>query len=124
MKTKNIALIAEDDDFGREEFGETVGYYGFDVVFATNGQEAVDMCLSGQKIDVVFMDGNMPLMNGDTATKLIKEQCPKIIIIAITSHDIECTYREIGYDGYARKPLLFPVVRNIFSLIDILLCKA
>ena len=123
METKPIVLIADDYDLGRKELGEIVVRYGFDVVFAVNGKEAVDMCLSAQKIDVVLMDGNMPLMKGDTATKLIKKQYPKIIIIAITSNDIECTYREIGYDGYVRKPLLSPVIKNLFSLIDTLLSK-
>jgi CheY-like chemotaxis protein len=123
MKTKNIALIVDDHAMTRKEFGELVGYYGFDVLFAANGQEAVDMCLSDQKVDVVFMDGNMPIMNGDTATRLIKKYCPKLIIVSITGNDIEKTYQEIGYDAYLRKPILSPALTHLFSLIASLLSR-
>lgn len=51
---------------------------------AENGQEAIDRCES-LRPDVVLMDLVMPEMDGATATRLIKERCPHVRIIALTS---------------------------------------
>ena len=51
---------------------------------AKNGMEAIDMC-SKIKPDVVLMDLDMPVMDGITATLMIKKKYPDIIVIALTS---------------------------------------
>jgi two-component system, NarL family, response regulator LiaR len=51
---------------------------------AANGEQALKLC-SQVKPDVVLMDLAMPDMDGVTCTRLIREQCPDIQILALTS---------------------------------------
>ncbi len=51
---------------------------------AANGEQALKLC-SQAKPDVVLMDLVMPGMDGATATRLIREKCPQIQVIALTS---------------------------------------
>jgi NarL family two-component system response regulator LiaR len=54
------------------------------VAEATNGERAIQLCQQVQP-DVVLMDLMMPGMDGATATGLIKEKCPQIQVVALTS---------------------------------------
>ena len=51
---------------------------------ASSGERAIQTCQQFQP-DVVLMDLVMPGMDGATATKLIREKCPNIQVIALTS---------------------------------------
>ncbi len=51
---------------------------------AANGRQAIDLCQQVRP-NVVLMDLVMPGMDGATATRLIREQCPEIQVIALTS---------------------------------------
>ena len=55
---------------------------------ANNGQQALQQCAAHQP-DVVLMDMVMPVMDGPTATRLIREQFPQIQVVALTSFDEE-----------------------------------
>jgi NarL family two-component system response regulator LiaR len=54
------------------------------VAEASSGERAIQLCQQAQP-DVVLMDLMMPGMDGATATGLIKEKCPQIQVIALTS---------------------------------------
>ena len=60
---------------------------------ANNGREAVQMC-SEVRPDVILMDLVMPEMGGAEATQLIREQCPTIQVIALTSFQEKELVRE------------------------------
>ncbi|MCA9924646.1 MAG: response regulator transcription factor, partial [Anaerolineales bacterium] len=51
---------------------------------AAGGNEAVQLCRQVE-VDVVLMDLIMPEMNGAEATRLIRQQCPNVQVIALTS---------------------------------------
>lgn len=51
---------------------------------ARDGQEAVDLCVRMHP-DVVLMDLLMPVLGGAAATRLIRQRCPEIQVIALTS---------------------------------------
>jgi len=60
---------------------------------ASNGQEALELCAQAQP-DVVLMDLIMPEMGGAEATRLIREKCPHIQVIALTSFQEKELVRE------------------------------
>ena len=72
---------------------------------ARNGQQAVEQCATHQP-DVVLMDMVMPVMDGPTATRLIRERFPEVQIVALTSFDEEEIVHqaiEAGAVGYLYK---------------------
>ncbi|MFC2015745.1 response regulator [Chloroflexota bacterium] len=72
---------------------------------ARNGQQAVEQCATHQP-DVVLMDMVMPVMDGPTATRLMREQFPKVQVVALTSFDEEEIVQraiEAGAVGYLYK---------------------
>jgi CheY-like chemotaxis protein len=124
METKIRMLIADDNIVGRDELGKMFKRMGFDVILALNGKDAVTICDNDPMIEVVLMDGEMPIMNGNTATRLIKKSRPNLIIIAVTGNDdIEKTYQEVGYDSYVEKPVFFDKFTSLLALITTMLRK-
>jgi NarL family two-component system response regulator LiaR len=72
---------------------------------ARNGQQAVEQCAT-HRPDVVLMDMVMPVMDGPTATRLIREQFPQVQVVALTSFDEEEIVQraiEAGAVGYLYK---------------------
>lgn len=55
-----------------------------EVDYAVNGQEGVDLALENH-YDIILMDINMPIMDGITATRIIKKQNKDQLIIAVTA---------------------------------------
>ena len=76
-----------------------------EVLHAYNGKEAVEKCLSAENIDLVLMDIKMPVMDGYTAVKLIREKNISIPIIAQTAYaDDKEKAIECGCSGFISKP--------------------
>jgi len=75
---------------------------------ATDGKEAVDLCKANQHIDLVLMDIQLPIMDGLTATNLIKKFNPSMPIIAQTANAMDEDRPNIlaaGCDNYISKPI-------------------
>ncbi len=101
-------LIAEDESVNYRFFEEIFEDTYVNLIWAQNGQEAVDFCKKLDKIDLILMDIKMPVMNGYDATKAIKQFMPNIPIIAQTSYALigdETKAREAGCDDYIHKPI-------------------
>jgi len=102
-------LIAEDDEMNRRLIKDVLMYYGYEVMEAANGDEAVKMAAK-HKPDLVLMDLQMPVMNGAEAIRQLKNspETKGIKIIAVTGFamrgDREKTIK-IGADGYMSKPI-------------------
>lgn len=89
------------------------------VALAENGQEALNE-LKSARPDVVLMDIRMPVMNGVDCTKAIKEQCPDIKVLVLTTFDDDEYIIEAlanGAEGYLLKDL--PSEKLISCIRDI-----
>ncbi len=108
IKGNRIVLIAEDDELSYEYLSIILNNQNFEILRAEDGKTAVDICMERNDIDIVLMDIKMPVMNGLSATKLIKERKPKLPIIAQTAYAFS-TEKEVainaGCDDYLTKPV-------------------
>ena len=80
---------------------------GLEVSIAANGKEGYEMATS-QNFDLVFMDMQMPIMNGYDATSKLREDGYSTPIIAMTASSMEGDLEkcmEAGCDGYMSKPI-------------------
>jgi len=107
----NLQVLLADDNQINVKVGKVIlEKYVSSVDTAVNGQEAVDKAMK-KKYDIVFMDIQMPVMDGVEATKTIRSNdanlCSKSIIIALTANisktDIEM-YLQNGMDDFLNKP--------------------
>ena len=101
-------LIAEDEYSNYQYLEALFEKTKINILYAENGQQAVEICRNNSKIDLILMDIKMPIMDGKTAAGLIKSFRPDLPIIAQTAyaldHEIE---KYIGYDfdDYITKPI-------------------
>ncbi|HEX2395792.1 MAG TPA: ATP-binding protein, partial [Bacteroidales bacterium] len=84
-KGKKI-LIVEDDINSFKFINELIRSSGIEVVYASNGKEAVEMFEADSAIDIVLMDIQLPIMDGLEATGMIKEIRMDIPVIAQTAY--------------------------------------
>lgn len=101
-------LIVEDNYFLKKALEEKLSFYD-DIVIkdtAENGIEAIEILEKNHVVDLIFMDIEMPKMNGIQATEIIKNKYPQIKILMITVFDNdENIFNAIkaGADGYLLK---------------------
>jgi NarL family two-component system response regulator LiaR len=106
--TEQIRVVIVDDHrvvrSGLSAFLE--GFGEFDLVGeAENGREAVALC-ERLRPDVVLMDLVMPELDGAAATRALRERCPQIRVIALTSYENDELVKgalEAGAIGYLLK---------------------
>jgi PAS domain S-box-containing protein len=81
-------LAAEDVDINRLILEDLLEHEGARVVFAEDGQEALDRLAEQgkQAFDVVLMDVQMPVMDGHEAARRMREIAPHLPIIGLTAH--------------------------------------
>ena len=80
---------------------------GFAVTLAEDGKEAVEKALS-QPFDLIFMDMQMPIMNGYEATAVLREKDIEAPIIALTAYAMKGDREKCisaGCDDYLSKPI-------------------
>jgi CheY-like chemotaxis protein len=113
-------LVAEDSADTRTVLRHALASFGYQVVEASDGREAVEMALS-ECPDLVVMDLNMPVMDGLAATERIRElreRCGDVPIVAATAFD---TYGmreaalEAGCDAYLLKPFDLDELESVIA---------
>ena len=103
-------LLVEDNMINQKVAAKILSRLGYQSDIASNGFEAIES-LERQPYDVVFMDIQMPEMDGNEATKRIRDRWPKDhqpYIIAMTAHALEGDrekYIARGMDDYVSKPI-------------------
>ncbi|KAF0130195.1 MAG: multi-sensor hybrid histidine kinase [Bacteroidetes bacterium] len=103
-------LVAEDNAINQRIIMSVLNRYGYQVKLVENGKEAVES-LERRIYDVVLMDIQMPVMDGISATKLIRERFNKKrqpYIVALTADALQqgkVEYLEQGVDELLYKPV-------------------
>jgi len=116
-------LLVEDNEMNRDMLSRRLQRKGFDVVFAVDGQAAVDMAAI-ENPDIILMDMSLPIMDGWEATRQIKskQDISSIPIIALTAHAMSGDREkalEAGCEEYDTKPVDFPrLVDKIHVLLN------
>ena len=115
--TKKV-LIVEDYADTRTMMRYLLQHFGYEVVEASDGQEAVDKAKQNEP-DLILMDISMPVMDGLTATQIIRkfDGFAKTPIIAVTAYG-KSYYRqaiEAGCDDLINKPLDFDNLQPILE---------
>jgi len=117
----NTILIVEDEYSNYQYLLALLEEKGLKTLYASNGQQAVDLCKANSEIDLVLMDIKMPIMDGITAAKLIKSFRSNIPIIAQTAYIMESeqeTFVELFKD-YITKPISEEVLnQKLIKYID------
>lgn len=104
-------LVVEDNRVNQTVALRTLNKLGCDAEAASEGREALSM-LEAKTFDLVFMDVQMPLMDGIEATAEIRKfeqenNRPRLPVIAMTAHALEGDRERCmaaGMDGYITKP--------------------
>ena len=113
------ALLVEDNELNREIATAIMEEIGLDVDIAEDGTDAVNIMSSeeGRKYDLIFMDIQMPKMDGYTATREIRTlkdtKCANIPIIAMTANAFEEDRRKAiraGMNGHIAKPISAKII--------------
>jgi CheY-like chemotaxis protein len=108
--TKPCVLIVDDYADNREMYVEYMLHKGYDVVEATNGNEAIERAFSS-RLDLVVMDLSLPGIDGWEATRRLKAdpRTKGIPVVVVTGHahseDLE-TAKAAGCDAFLTKPCL------------------
>jgi len=114
---KNMVMIAEDEEDNFHLLKYVLKDLNLDVIWAKNGQEAIDLCKE-KKVSLVLMDIKMPNKNGLEATKEILEFQPHLPIIAQTAYtqdeDIE-KCRKAGCTEFVAKPINLTHLRRVIA---------
>ena len=121
-------LLVEDNVVNQQVIVATLQKYGCVVDVASNGGEAINRYKASQ-YDLIFMDCQMPVVDGFEATKIIREHeisnnKKRIPIVALTANALETDRKacfEAGMDDFVIKPVrlkMLPEIFNRFSLDD------
>ncbi len=117
-------LLVEDNPVNQELAAAMLENSGCTVIIANNGFEALDM-LAQRSFDLIFMDCQMQIMDGYTATREIREQERNVSgvvkrqkIIAITANALlgdrdKCL--EAGMDDYLAKPFSMQQLQSVLE---------
>lgn len=121
-------LVAEDNELNIDILKELLSILGASCDICTNGKEAVDRFLSSRPgdYDVIFMDIQMPIMNGYEATKIIRgsehPMAKKIPIVAMTANAFIEDVKEAldyGMNAHISKPIkINSIIETLKSILE------
>jgi len=118
-------LVVEDNAVNRTVLSRLLQAVGCTIVTASDGSEALEL-LSSQTFDIVLMDVQMPVMDGLTATRLLRKRPgpeSKLPVIALTANVFaedkqKCI--DAGMDGFVGKPInptaLLTAINDAFAV--------
>jgi len=100
-------LIAEDDETSLMFLRQILKNSNLNIIVAQTGEEAVEFCRKHKNISLVLMDINMPVVDGHTASQMIKVFRPDLPIVAQTAFALDEDKDKYSntFDDYITKPI-------------------
>ncbi|HOT75636.1 MAG TPA: ATP-binding protein, partial [Candidatus Wallbacteria bacterium] len=118
-------LLAEDNEMNRKLIGSMLQSRGYRFEFVSDGKEAFEKC-AAKKYDIVFMDCQMPVMDGYESARMIRlsvAKDKKPYIVAMTANAMRGDREKClaaGMDEYISKPIDFKL---FFELLQRRACE-
>jgi CheY-like chemotaxis protein len=120
-------LVAEDDEMSFRYIELVLSRRtDISIIWAINGQQAVEYCRLNNHIDLVLMDLQLPVFDGLEAIRQIRTFKPHLPIIVQTANAMNDEYEKClaaGSDGYVTKPInlveLFSLMDNLMNPVTI-----
>ena len=115
-------LVVEDHPVNRMILEAWMGSAGHISATAENGQIAVDMART-QAFDLIIMDVNMPVMDGLTATRAIRDgsgpnaETPIVVLSASARNEDHEAGLKAGADAYLNKPIDFTALARVMNQV-------
>ena len=106
---KNLRVLVVDDDLlGREMTARNLQNFGCKLHKASSGEQVIALCKK-TKLDLIFMDIQMPGLDGIETTRIVRNMKlnPKPFIVALSGYSLEGpneSYLDQGFDAYLVKP--------------------
>ena len=102
-------LVAEDSPVNRELLRELLEVWGYNVIEAADGQEALQM-IEENHPEILLLDIGMPVLDGFAVMRKIRENpsLATLTVLAITAYAMRGDREKIlnaGFDGYLPKPI-------------------
>lgn len=116
-------LVVDDNAVNQSVTGHQLQRLGYRADFANNGLEAVE-AVRRQPYDLIFMDEQMPVLDGIEATRLIRQSqaagepnfAPHLRIVALTANALPAERDRLlqsGMDDYLSKPVTIAAIREV-----------
>jgi CheY-like chemotaxis protein len=111
MNNPKKVLVGEDSSVIINLTKSILSFENYQMKAAKNGKKVLEL-LENEDFDLILMDLNMPVLDGTTCTKMIREMedpiKSKLPIIAISGNMNNYTmdeFRKMGFDDFIQKPL-------------------
>lgn len=116
-------LLVEDNEMNRDMLSRRLARRSFSVIIAVDGQQGVELAQS-EKPDLILMDMSLPILDGWSATRAIKDNpvTANIPVIALTAHAMSGDRQKAlaaGCDDYDTKPVeLMRLLEKMNALLN------
>ena len=119
MDSVKCVLLVEDNEDSRFSLSRLLEFEGYRVLEAGDGAQAIDLAIR-EKPDLILMDLSLPVVDGLSAVKEIRQNeslnaIPIIALSAFDESDIQAKTHNAGFTDYATKPLEFDRLMTLMT---------
>ncbi len=108
----HTVLVVDDEEPVRELCYHALHRYGYTVLTAANGEEALQIFQKEQeRISLVILDMTMPRLSGEETLQELRKLSPEVPVILMSGYSEEEAVRRFGsrsFAGFVKKPFLLP----------------